>query len=244
MGTNYNEIASDYKEAKLHPWRTHIERYTLTRLVGDLRGKSVIDLACGEGYYTREWRRCGAGPVLGVDLSEEMINLARAAERKEPLGIEYHVGDARFLDLSKQYDTVFAAYLLNYARTKEELAEMCRAIAGCLKPGAQFVTVNDNPKDPPENFGPRAYGYAKELVGKLEEGAPIIWRFFLPGREIAVENYHLSVETMEAVFRAAGLRDVRWHDPVVSPEGIRESGVDYWSDFLSAPPVAFISARR
>jgi hypothetical protein len=82
------------------------------------------------------------------------------------------------------------------------------------------------------------------LVGKLEEGAPIIWRFFLPGREIAVENYHLSVETMEAVFRAAGLRDVRWHDPVVSPEGIRESGVDYWSDFLSAPPVAFISARR
>jgi hypothetical protein len=33
-----------------------LPRYTFLRLIGDLRGKSVLDLACGEGYYTRELR--------------------------------------------------------------------------------------------------------------------------------------------------------------------------------------------
>jgi NCS1 family nucleobase:cation symporter-1 len=242
--TNYDEIASEYKKAKLHPWRAQIERHTLIRLMGDLRGKSLIDLGCGEGYYTREWRRRGASPVLGVDLSAGMIELARAEEERNPLGIEYRAGDARGLAVPRQYDVVFAAYLLNYARNKEDLITMCRAVSRCLKPGGLFLTVNNNPKDPPENFGPRDYGYSKRLVGELVEGAPVIWRFFLAEGDIEVENYYLSVETMEAAFDAAGLFHVRWHKPDVSLEGIREKGTAYWQDFLTRPPVAFISATR
>lgn len=244
MQTNYDEIAREYKKAKLHPWRAHIERHTLTCLIGDLDGKTLIDLGCGEGYYTREWRTRGASPVLGVDLSAGMIQLARAEEARNPLGIEYRVGDVRLLAVSEQYDVVFAAYLLNYARDKEDLIAMCRAVSRCLKPGGLFLTVNNNPKDPPENFGPRDYGYSKRLIGDLVEGAPVIWRFFLAEGDIEVENYYLSVETMEAAFDAAGLFHVQWHDPEVSVEAIRERGTDYWRDFVTRPPVAFISATR
>jgi 2-polyprenyl-3-methyl-5-hydroxy-6-metoxy-1,4-benzoquinol methylase len=244
MTTNYDEIATGYRAAKRHPWRTHIERYTLTRLIGDVQGKALIDLACGEGFYTREWRRHGASPVLGVDLSAGMIELARVEEERDPLGIEYRVADVRLLAVPKQYDVVFAAYLLNYARTAEDLIAMCRAVARCLKPGGLFLTVNNNPKDPPTNFGPRDYGYAKKLVGVLAEGAPIIWRFFLPQGDIEVENYYLSVATMEAAFDAAGLFHVQWHDPMISPQAIGEKGPAYWADFLARPPVAFISATR
>jgi toxoflavin synthase len=53
MTTNYNEIAAEYKRAKQQPWCLHIEYFTLFKLLGDLSGKSVIDLACGEGFYTR-----------------------------------------------------------------------------------------------------------------------------------------------------------------------------------------------
>jgi len=52
MGTNYDEIATEYKRAKQHPWRLHVEHFTLFKLLGDLRGKTVIDLAYGEGFYT------------------------------------------------------------------------------------------------------------------------------------------------------------------------------------------------
>src|SRR5688572_20174048 len=101
MDTDYDRIAEQYKRAKLQPWRTHIERYTLLRLLGDVRGKSVIDLACGEGYYTRELRRQGAARALGVDLSHGMIALAVAEEAQEPLGIEYLMENVETLQLAE-----------------------------------------------------------------------------------------------------------------------------------------------
>ena len=39
----------------------------------------------------------------------------------------------------------FAAYLLNYAHTAEELGRMCRAVAAALRPCGRFVTANNNP---------------------------------------------------------------------------------------------------
>src|SRR6516165_2211537 len=168
MDTDYDRIAQQYQRAKLQPWRAHIERYTLLRLVGDVAGKTVIDLACGEGYYTRELRRRGAARVVGVDLSQGMIALAEAEEARAPLGIEYRVGDARKLDVSGQFDLVFAAYLLNYAHTAEELTQMCRTVANALKPGGRFVTANSNPAEPTADFSvDRAYGFSRRVDGEL-----------------------------------------------------------------------------
>src|SRR5204863_641448 len=116
--TDYDPIAEQYKRAKLQPWRTHVESYTLIGLLGDLSGKSVVDVACGDGYYTRLLRAHGARSVRGIDLSERMIALARAQEQARPLGIEYEVGDGRDLKLATQPDIVAAAYLLNYARDR------------------------------------------------------------------------------------------------------------------------------
>src|SRR5690242_20823466 len=76
MGTDYDRIAEEYREAKRQPWRLHVECFTLCELVGTLRGESVLDLACGEGFYSRVLRRRGAGRVVGVDQSARMIELA------------------------------------------------------------------------------------------------------------------------------------------------------------------------
>jgi 2-polyprenyl-3-methyl-5-hydroxy-6-metoxy-1,4-benzoquinol methylase len=70
-----------------------VEEYTVLEVLGDLTGLSVLDLACGEGYYSRLFRANGASRVVGVDLSEKMIELARASEAQSPLGIEYAACD-------------------------------------------------------------------------------------------------------------------------------------------------------
>ena len=87
MTTNYDPIAQQYKRAKQQPWRTYIEAYTLMSLIGDPTGKSVIDIACGEGFYTRMIRRRGARKVTGVDLSSKMIALARDKRSRTDFGI-------------------------------------------------------------------------------------------------------------------------------------------------------------
>src|SRR5256885_772379 len=46
MTTNYDPIAEQYKRSKQHPWRAHVEAFTLMTLIGDPAGKAVIDFAC------------------------------------------------------------------------------------------------------------------------------------------------------------------------------------------------------
>jgi ubiquinone/menaquinone biosynthesis C-methylase UbiE len=241
MTTNYDPIAEQYKRAKQQPWRAHIEAFTLMRLIGDPTDKAVIDIACGEGFYTRMIRQRGASKVTGVDLSEKMIGLARASEAQQRLGIDYIVGDGRDLGITADYDLAVAAYFLNYAHDRAELNAMSSGIARCLKPGGRFVTVNCNPAcEFSASPSYRKYGFETSVAGPFREGAPITWRFYLDDGPFAVENYFLSVEIHEESLRAAGFRRVRWHQPMLSPEGESAYGRDYWSALLDHPPLIFI----
>ncbi|HXT82603.1 MAG TPA: methyltransferase domain-containing protein [Acetobacteraceae bacterium] len=241
MTTNYDPIAEQYKRAKRQPWRAYVEAFTLLKLVGAPTAKKVIDIACGEGFYTRMIRTRGAAKVTGVDLSQEMIGLARASEAQQPLGIDYIIGDGLNLKVAGDYDLAVAAYLLNYAHDRTELNEMCRGIARSLKPGGRFVAVNSNPAcDFSAAPSYRKYGFETSVVGPFREGAPITWTFYLEDGAFSIENYFLNIETHEQALHAAGFRDVRWHRPQLSPEGESVDGSEYWADLLGHPPLIFI----
>jgi len=241
MTTDYDPIAEQYKRSKQQPWRTHVEAFTLMTLIGDLAGKTVIDIACGEGFYSRMVRQRGAEKVTGVDLSEKMVELARNTEAEQRSGIDYIVGDGRDLGLGPAYDLAIAAYFLNYARNRTELDAMCVGVARCLKPGGRFVTVNCSPLcDFPSAPSYRKYGFETSVVGAWREEAPITWTFHLEDGSFGIENYFLSVQTHEQVLRAAGFREVRWHRPLLSPEGEAAYGQDYWASLMDQPPLILI----
>jgi toxoflavin synthase len=245
MTTDYDPIAEQYKRSKEQPWRTYIECFTLMQLVGDVAGRSVLDVACGEGFYTRMIRQRGAARVVGVDLSQGMIDLAGRQEAGHRLGIEYRVGDARDLSMPGEFDVVVAAYLLNYAQDRRELQAMCRGIASCLKPGGRFVTVNCNPLlDFSAAPSYRKYGFETTVGGRFVEGAPITWRFFLDDGSFAIENYHLDASAHEEAFRLAGFREINWHRPRLSPEGAREHEIEHWATFMEQPPAIFMECVK
>ena len=89
----YDSIASKYYETD---FCMSVENYTfhhcmLRPLLNDhglLTGKRVLDLACGYGLYTRHLKSLNCDYILGVDISSEMIKLARDIESKDPKGIE------------------------------------------------------------------------------------------------------------------------------------------------------------
>ena len=242
MTTDYDPIAEQYKQSKEQPWRRYVEAFSFMNLIGDPANKAIIDVACGEGFYTRKLRKAGASKVTGVDLSEKMIALARAAEREERLGIDFMVADARDLRFDVKYDLAVAAYILNYARDRGELTAMCRAIAGCLKPGGRFVTVNSNPRcDFSSAPSYRKYGFETSVVGDFREGAPITWTFHLDDSQFQIENYFLDIDTHEQAFRTAGFQEIQWHRPAIAPEGKAAYGGEYWSDLLEHPPIILIT---
>jgi malonyl-CoA O-methyltransferase len=70
--------AASYPPYAHNPLMRAEERAMLALLPADLRGRAVLDAGCGSGRYLAHARRRGAGQVVGVDLSAEM--LARALE--------------------------------------------------------------------------------------------------------------------------------------------------------------------
>jgi ubiquinone/menaquinone biosynthesis C-methylase UbiE len=79
-------------------YRDELNNPATFRLIGNVEGRLVLDLACGEGYNARILARKGA-KVVGVDFSAKLVQLARIEEAKEKLGIDYHIADVA--DLSR-----------------------------------------------------------------------------------------------------------------------------------------------
>ena len=244
--SDYQGHAGGYQTAKRQPWRTYLEQPSALALLGDLNGLSVLDLGCGEGHYTRLLKQLGASQVLGVDLSSDMIELARQQERSHPLGIDYRVCDAGALTLQTKADLVFAGYLFNHARDRDELRAQFSTVSGLLRPGGRLVALNNNPDDPPSNFeAGRPYGYSKSINGPLVEGAAIHYRFALEdGGVFELTDYYISREVMQTLMEDCGLQQVRWPQPFVSAEGVEALGAEYWTAIVAIPPFCMIEAIR
>lgn len=243
MASQYDSISEKYRESKDADWRVHIEIPSFMRLVGDVSGMSVLDLACGDGFYSRRLKQQGARRVVGVDNSTAMIALARAAEDAEPLGVEYVVRDAERLELGEQFDVVVAAFLLNYAPSAAVLTQMCRAITRHLKPGGRFVTVNSNPEIGGRQVDYRRYGFERLASPDLANGSPYVFRNHQRDTSFDITIHHLDLLTHEEAFASAGLTDVRWVRPEVSDDGLEGSGADHWETFLRDPPIILIECR-
>jgi toxoflavin synthase len=113
----YDDVQSDgrYEEgmARMAVYHRHCQDPVIFRALGDVQRRSLLDLACGDGFYTRRFRaECGADPVMGIDLSSKQIDRAQAIEQHESLGIEYRVGDVMDLKLDRRFDVVTAIHLL------------------------------------------------------------------------------------------------------------------------------------
>ena len=239
----YDAIAAAYRDSKQLPFRKTIERYTLFEALGNVRGRTVLDLACGEGFYTRLLKIAGAREITGVDISAEMIRLAEQQERNNPLGCRYVCSDAADHRPAGPVDLVVGMYLLHYARSAEKLRRFVSVCHGALRPGGRLVGFNDNVLKPPRGtVSLQKYGIEKMGPPVLREGAPIRYRFTnRDGRQFGFENYFLRPETYSEAFAEAGFHDFRWLGVSLDPS---ERDNPFWDDFLNNPPVIAYTATK
>jgi SAM-dependent methyltransferase len=112
--------------------------------LGIAPGMTVIDLACGNGYFTAAVvRRAAPGEVIGVDLDPAMLEQARAACRALP-NCRWQLGDAMELSrlVQRPVDYVLLANTLHGVPDK---AALSRQVAAALEPGGRFGIVNWQP---------------------------------------------------------------------------------------------------
>lgn len=137
----YDDIVFDYAAVKTNIFKSKYEETEFWKVIGDVTGQEVLDLACGSGYYTRQFKQKGASVVIGVDISGEMIAEAQNCESEEELGIKYYVEDASKYIYDPGFDTVTAQYLFCYAESKQKLSNFCKSVYRNTKTGGRIVTV-------------------------------------------------------------------------------------------------------
>lgn len=240
----YDRLSRQYQRSKDLPFRVHGETPDHLALIGDVRGLDVLDLACGEGFYTRRIRQAGASRVKGIDLSSAMVALARDQEARDPLGIDYHVAPAEAFRSNRLFDIVAAAFLLNCATDVAALGAMAHGIADNLKPGGRFVATNSHLCDHPgTDYSP--YAMAADVPEPLADGDAYSITFLLDGGDaFSIINYFYTKETYESALRNAGLSNIRWHTPTISEAGMTAFAPAYWELYLSKPPILRISAEK
>ena len=241
----YDTIAERYRDSKRLLFRHFIERYTVMTLLGDLQGQTVLDMACGDGVYARQFKRAGAADVTGVDIAPAMVALAEAQERTEPIGCRYVCADAAAFTPAAPVDVVTAIYLLNYARTAAEAARFGRACFRALRPGGLLVGFNDNVRNPPkpDDVSLVKYGLQRTCARHPpREGDAIRYRITNHDEQtFEFDNYYLKPATCEAAMREAGFNDFRWVDAMLDPV---EGDEPFWDDFIALSPLTAFRATR
>lgn len=184
----------------------------LLDLLGDVPGRDVCDLACGQGIVARELARRGAR-VTGVDLSERLLAIARREEAAAPLGVAYLRDDAH--TLATLPDARFDAVACNLALMDiPDLAAVGAAVARVLRPGGAFAFTITHPcLIPPGSRWTTAVGGGpgRHVRGYFAEGYAVPPH--APGVRGRVGTYHRTLATYLNTLIGLGLTLDRIAEP-------------------------------
>jgi len=130
----YERWAATY-DSFPNPLLAREERH-LAPLLGDVSGKTVLDLACGTGRWLEILLRRGAATGIGIDCSASML---RSARQKQVIASRLTHASCELLPLrAASFDLAVCSFALGHI---SELGCLVRELAWVMKPGADvFIT--------------------------------------------------------------------------------------------------------
>ncbi|MBD2812671.1 class I SAM-dependent methyltransferase [Xenorhabdus sp. Vera] len=226
----YNPIAHLYESFSDSTPHIDVEIRTILNLAGDVQGKSVLDLACGYGLFSRKFKKLGASKVIGVDISDQMIEIARNKSQQYNDGIEFHIRDVCKMESFGKYDLIVAAWLFCHAESLEDLSTMFRVIADHLKPSGKFVAYTFEPDFRLEKGNYMNYSI-KVLSEEAVKDTTLVKAEFLTTPRSPFTMYRWSREQYEDAINKAGFKHFEWHKPMLMESDIVSQPPGYWNDF-------------
>ena len=228
--TSWGVVAEWYDDylKKEGSYQAEVILPNLSRMLGLTKTDTVLDLACGEGFFAREFAKLGA-KVIGADISSELIEKAKKAGGP----ILYKVAPATKLTFAKDKEFSVAVCVLalqNIEDIKGVFAEVRRVLAT----GGRFVIVLNHP----------TFRVLKRSSWGFDEAAQVQYRRidgYLSAAKIMVDmhpgktggpttvSFHRSLQDFTKALAANGFAITRleeWTSHKLSGKGPRQKAED------------------
>jgi SAM-dependent methyltransferase len=209
----------------------------LRALLPGLRGRKVLDLGCGFGWFCLWARQQGAAHVLGIDVSERMLARCRAATADR--AITYTRADMEQLERpADSFDLVYGSLALHYV---ENLSGLMSQAYHSLAPGGALVFSVEHPIV----TAPAEPGWSLNAAGRktwpvdgyLDEG-PRSTDWLTKG----VIKQHRTLATY--INMLVGLGFLIIHVAEWGPTAAQIAAQPSWADERQRPPFLLVAAIR
>ncbi|HEU4508675.1 MAG TPA: methyltransferase domain-containing protein [Pyrinomonadaceae bacterium] len=227
----YEILAESYAAVvDTKPHNAYYERPATLSLLPDVKGKRVLDAACGPGVYS-EWLVSHGAEVVAVDASPKMLELTR---KRVGDAVEIRQADLRkpltFLD-SESFDVVLSSLTMAYIDDwRNPLEEFYRV----LRPAGYFVLSVPHPLFDYLYYKTKNY-FQTELVNAE-------WHGF-PGIKVQMPSFRRSLEATLNPVIEAGFRLEKILEPKPTEEFKAAEPEDY-EDLMQQPSFLCLRARK
>lgn len=210
----------------------------LKAMLPEMAGKRVLDLGCGYGWHCRYALEQGAREVVGVDISQRMLEEARCRTTSERCRyLHMAMEDIDFPEAC--FDVVISSLALHYVR---DYADVLRRVATCLKRGGDFVFSVEHPV---------FTAYGNQDWYRDGEGRALHWpvdRYFMEGERQAVflgetmTKYHRTLTGYVEPLQRAGFALTGLVEPQPTEQMLSE--IAGMADELRRPMMLILAAKR
>lgn len=228
-------------------FHTHLEKPAIYGLLPPLEGKAVLCAGCGSGEEVEFIKSLGAVKVVGIDISEKLIDIARTTYP----GIEYKVMDIEHLDFpAGLFDLVFSSLTMHYLN---DWVSALLSVSRVLKENGIFLFSMTHPffsamakTDTPETKS-RIHGYSEDkksntltLYGDYLENHEVTVSVT---KDLTVTNYHRSLATVFRDMKTTGFELL----DMVEPKALDESKQDnphFWEIHQKVPEFLILKTQK
>lgn len=216
----------------------------LMRILDIKKGERVLDVACGQGYFTREALKY-TDKVVGADISKELVARAKA----QTPGATFFATPASTLSFAKdgEYDAALCVLAL---QNIEDIGAVFKEVRRVLTPGGRFVFVLNHPtfrvlKRSSWGWDEEAKTQYRRIDGYLSAAKVAV--DMAPGKTKKSDtvSYHRSLQDFFKALHGAGFSVARleeWISHKSSQKGPRQKAED--TARKEIPLFMCIEARR
>ncbi len=240
-------------------WTTRYDEYgdinrrcivdpTIFRLIGSVAGLSILDAGCGNGYLCRLLAKKGAR-IVGVDISERLVEIAKQKENEAPLGIAYHKGSLCNLSMFKDetFDVVVSNLVLMDLPDLEKAVQELKRV---LKKGGKLIFSIMHPcfSSPPVR------GYVRVPQDSDRKEDWLYWkvdRYFDRSLEIwgridwsPVYSYHRPLSDYMNALMRSGFTLTHFEEPVPSQKDMKEHYRELGNECDRIPWFLVVGAKK